>query len=172
MTDGENNNDDFGNFYINFVFTLNINSGFAVRKPGPWSMVSFWGCDRTTHVDTADQAGSACPCAPGLILRSPPPHPHPLLLLAVTLRGGRASMDRIGISSSIIISRVKFQSCLRRRMSICVCPDRRWDANRVLINDNEFFTMCQLPNQPHGQAMCCPSRLARWTVWHPGGIFR
>lgn len=133
------NNNHFDNFYINSVFTQNTNSGFAARCTRSLVIVS-------TH--TQDQPGSAFPlsfspslCPFGLPLK---------IILVLWVLGGRVveypTQQPAGLNFNPFVLQfslfsphiVSFPSCRRPPCG------RLWDANRVLINDNEFFIMCQL----------------------------
>lgn len=146
-----NNNNHFDNFYINSVFTRNTNSGFVAIR----CTFHTWHCIISSHLlplphphrinrDQPSIGSTVCPVPVHILIlplctaaASPPPR----LLLAnafTSVVGGRVWVCGAGL---------KFN------------PSRPWriilNANRDLINDNEFFIICQLyclADRAHGQA--------------------
>lgn len=121
------NNNHFDNFYINSVFTQNTNSGFVARCtrsfPSVVAIVS-------THRINQDQPSVS---ALSVTIWSTMNIIIPMLWVGVLL-----NFNPCVLQSLVVSFRLHATTCQRPPCG------RLWDANRVLINDNEFFIMCQL----------------------------
>lgn len=132
------NNNHFDNFYINSVFTQNTNSGFVARCTRSFPFVV---AIVSTHRINQDQPSVS---ALSVTIWSTMNIIIPMLWVGVLLNIPAASQPTgLNFNPCVLQSLVV---SFRLHATTCHRPPcgRLWDANRVLINDNEFFIICQL----------------------------